>query len=421
MKDFAPNHNGGQLQFGPDGRLYWGNGDGGGAGDPGGNGQSLARPFAKIMRLNINAKNPRWSLVAYGLRNPWRFSFDGKTGDLYIGDVGQDNWEEIDYLKRGTETIANFGWNRFEGTHVYDGITKMLTRGVYHPPVAEYSHEDGCSVTGGYVYRGTKIPSAVGRYFYGDYCSGLVWSLKIVGGKATGVRREPFTLGGLSSFAQGADGRAVPHVRELRRLLTALRMTRVLLVVAVAAIIASTASSADNPASHDWPVYGYDTARHNASPDAAITVANVSQLRRRRVELDGTVDSSPIYAAKGVRGHDAFLFTTTYGKTEAVDAAPGACCGGTRRPRTRTSPGSAQITNATPALSTDRTAVYAAAPDGRIRKLRLSDGHVLWTTRITFDPTHEKITSSLNVLARPRHRDHAAGTSATHRRTRGTS
>ena len=137
VKDFAPNHNGGQLQFGPDGRLYWGNGDGGGAGDPGGNGQSLARPFAKIMRLNINAKSPRWTLVAYGLRNPWRFSFDRKTGDLYIGDVGQDNWEEVDYLKRGTTTIANFGWNRYEGTHVYDGITKLLTRGVYHPPVVE--------------------------------------------------------------------------------------------------------------------------------------------------------------------------------------------------------------------------------------------------------------------------------------------
>jgi glucose/arabinose dehydrogenase len=206
VKDFAPNHNGGQLQFGPDGRLYWGNGDGGGAGDPGGNGQSLARPFAKIMRLDINAAKPRWTLVAYGLRNPWRFSFDRKTGDLYIGDVGQDNWEEVDYLKRGTPTVANFGWNHYEGTHVYDGITKMLTRGVYHPPVVEYSHEDGCSVTGGYVYRGTKIPSAVGRYFYGDYCSGLVWSLKIVSGKATSVRREPFTLGGLSSFAQGADG-----------------------------------------------------------------------------------------------------------------------------------------------------------------------------------------------------------------------
>src|SRR5262249_16223677 len=98
VRDFASNHNGGQLQFGPDGRLYWGNGDGGGAGDPQQNGQSLARPFAKIVRLNVNVPSPRWTLVAYGLRNPWRFSFDRATGDLYIGDVGQGNWEEIDYL-----------------------------------------------------------------------------------------------------------------------------------------------------------------------------------------------------------------------------------------------------------------------------------------------------------------------------------
>ena len=206
VKDFAPNHNGGQLQFGPDGRLYWGNGDGGGGGDPQHNGQSLARPFAKIMRLNINAAKPRWTLVAYGLRNPWRFSFDRKTGDLYIGDVGQDAWEEIDYVKRGTQTVANFGWNHFEGTHVYQSSTTMLTRGVYHPPVAEYPHSEGCSVTGGYVYRGAKIPSAVGRYFYGDYCSGTVWSLKIVNGRATSVRRESFKVEGLSSFGQGADG-----------------------------------------------------------------------------------------------------------------------------------------------------------------------------------------------------------------------
>jgi glucose/arabinose dehydrogenase len=206
VKDFAPNHNGGQLQFGPNGWLYWGNGDGGGGGDPEHNGQSLARPFAKIMRLNVNAAKPRWTLVAYGLRNPWRFSFDRTTGDLYIGDVGQGNWEEIDYLKHGTATVANFGWNHFEGKHVYEASTRLLTRGRYHGPVVEYSHSLGCSVTGGYVYRGAKIPSIAGRYFYGDYCSGTVWSLKIVNGKAASVRKEPFKVDGLSSFAQGSDG-----------------------------------------------------------------------------------------------------------------------------------------------------------------------------------------------------------------------
>jgi hypothetical protein len=172
---------------------------------------------------------------------------------------------------------------------------------------------------------------------------------------------------------------------------------RLLPVATLAAALAGTASSADNPASRDWPLYGYDAARHNASPDATITAANVAKARRLRIRLDGTVDSAPIYVAKGVRGRDAFVVTTTYGKTEALDA-------GTGRVLWRFTPstyqhlaGSAQITTATPALSADRTAVYAAAPDGRIRKLRLSDGRPVWTTRVTFDPTHEKITSSLNV------------------------
>jgi hypothetical protein len=176
---------------------------------------------------------------------------------------------------------------------------------------------------------------------------------------------------------------------------------RLVLVVAITAAIAGVArvaSPSESAAGHDWARFGYDTARHNASPDTTITAANVSQLTRLRVKLDGTVDSSAIYVSKGVRGRDAFVVTTTYGRTEALDANTG-------RVLWRFTPsaythlaGSAQITNATPALSTDRTAVYAAASDGRIRKLRLSDGHVLWTTRITFDATHEKITSSLNVF-----------------------
>ena len=206
VKDFAPNHNGGQLQFGPDGRLYWGNGDGGGGGDPAHNGQSLARPFAKIMRLNVGVAGARWQLVAYGLRNPWRFSFDRANGDLYIGDVGQNAWEEIDYLRHGTETVANFGWNRLEGTHMYDATTSLLARGRYAGPVAEYPHADGCSVSGGYVYRGMRVPAAVGRYFCGDYCSGTVWSLRMSGGKAAEIRREPFTVRGLSSFGEDAAG-----------------------------------------------------------------------------------------------------------------------------------------------------------------------------------------------------------------------
>jgi outer membrane protein assembly factor BamB len=173
-------------------------------------------------------------------------------------------------------------------------------------------------------------------------------------------------------------------------------VTRLVAALALLAV-ALPAAGASSSAPRDWGRFGYDAARSNASPDAAITAATVSRLRATRVALDGTVDSSPIYVGHGVRGHDAFVITTTYGKTEALDASTG-------RPLWRFTPagyaglaGRAQITNASPVLSTDRSAVYAAAPDGRIRKLRLADGRVLWTRPITFDATHEKITSSLNV------------------------
>jgi outer membrane protein assembly factor BamB len=170
------------------------------------------------------------------------------------------------------------------------------------------------------------------------------------------------------------------------------------LVFAAAMLVtAASASVAGTSSNRDWPVFGYDTARHNASPDGTITVQNVTRLRRVRVRLDGTVDSSPIYVAGGVRGRDAFVVTTTYGRTEALDASTGRVLWRFTPPAYSRLAGTAQITNATPALASDRSAVYAAAPDGRIRKLRLSDGHVLWTTRVTLDPTHEKITSSLNV------------------------
>jgi glucose/arabinose dehydrogenase len=206
VKDFAPNHNGGQLQFGPDGRLYWGDGDGGGEGDPYGNGQNLTRPFGKIESLDVRGPRASPRLVAYGLRNPWRFSFDRATGDLYLGDVGQNRWEEVDFLGRGSTLPANFGWKRFEGLHLYDPSAALLPRGGYVPPIVEYPHSQGCSVTGGYVYRGRLVPDLGGRYLFGDFCSGAVWSLQVVDGKAADVRREPFTVRGLSSFGEDAQG-----------------------------------------------------------------------------------------------------------------------------------------------------------------------------------------------------------------------
>ena len=177
-----PNHNGGGLAFGPDGYLYAGLGDGGSQGDPFGNAQNTGVVLGKILRLDVDsaepyavpADNPFGNEVwVYGLRNPWRLSFDKSTDDLYIGDVGQNAWEEIDFLPKGSPGGTNFGWNFREGAHDYEGggPAGMVD------PIAEYSHpEGGCSVTGGYVYRGS-MPEWNGIYLYADYCTGIIWGL----------------------------------------------------------------------------------------------------------------------------------------------------------------------------------------------------------------------------------------------------
>jgi glucose/arabinose dehydrogenase len=196
------NHDGGQLEFGPDGRLYAGTGDGGSGGDPPNNSQDLSRKLGKLLRLS----GGRWQIYAYGLRNPWRFSFDRANGDLYIGDVGQDAWEEIDYRPHSATGLANYGWSAYEGRASYKP-SRLNRAGTLVGPVQVYSHAGGnCSVTGGYVYRGSAAPSARGRYFYGDYCTGILWSLRISGGKAVDNRRESSHLPSLSSFGQGANG-----------------------------------------------------------------------------------------------------------------------------------------------------------------------------------------------------------------------
>ncbi len=181
VKQPYPNHNGGATTFGPDGYLYLGLGDGGSGGDPLGNGQNTGVLLGKILRIDVDhgdpysipADNPFGNEVwAHGLRNPWRISFDKGTGDLWIADVGQNSWEEIDYAPRGTPGGANYGWNIMEGDHPYNGQPGPDLI----PPVAEYSHSLGCSVTGGYVYRGS-MPEWQGIYLYGDYCSGTIWGL----------------------------------------------------------------------------------------------------------------------------------------------------------------------------------------------------------------------------------------------------
>jgi glucose/arabinose dehydrogenase len=198
------NHNGGQLAFGPDGRLYVGMGDGGSGGDPENRAQDLSERLGKLLSIDVEEPGSDWRIEGYGLRNPWRFSFDRATGDLWIGDVGQGEWEEIDHTPRESLGLENYGWDVFEGTHPYED-KKPNPRGHLVAPVAEYSHDNGCSVTGGFVYRGHDIPAAEGRYFYGDYCSGIVWSLVLRDGKAD-VTRHSIRVQGLSSFGEDAAG-----------------------------------------------------------------------------------------------------------------------------------------------------------------------------------------------------------------------
>jgi glucose/arabinose dehydrogenase len=191
------NHNGGLLQFGPDGYLYIGHGDGGGGGDPQGNGQKLSTMLGKLLRIDVEsgvqpyrippgnpfAANPQAlpEIWAYGLRNPWKFSFDRQTGDLYIADVGQNFWEEIDFQPASSRGGEDYGWNITEGNHCY--LNPACSFGSLTMPVAEYSHADGCAVVGGNVYRGTRNPAWQGVYFYGDYCSGNIWGLRQVAGQ----------------------------------------------------------------------------------------------------------------------------------------------------------------------------------------------------------------------------------------------
>jgi len=200
------NHNGGELQFDRNGLLYVGMGDGGSAGDPGNRAQNPRVQLGKLLRINPLKRGARWQMVGLGLRNPWRFSFDRANGDLYIGDVGQGEWEEIDYRPVASiGRLANYGWHVYEGRARY--TSGGLGPGQLVSPVYVYSHADNnCSVTGGYVYRGRAVSAAVGRYFFGDYCSGTIWSLRMADGSAADVRREPFRVDQLTSFGEDAAG-----------------------------------------------------------------------------------------------------------------------------------------------------------------------------------------------------------------------
>jgi len=212
VDDPYPNHNGGGMAFGPDGMLYIGEGDGGSAGDPQGNGQRLDTLLGKILRIDVSpargyavpADNPfvgiataRQEIWAYGFRNPWRLSFDSATGELWAGDVGQNRWEEVDRVVRG----GNYGWSIAEGAHCYKPASGCDVTGTVLP-WAEYGHDAGCSITGGYVYRGEALPELRGWYVYGDFCSGRIWAVNTDGDHGTPV---PLADTGLAISSFGLD------------------------------------------------------------------------------------------------------------------------------------------------------------------------------------------------------------------------
>lgn len=226
IKQPYSNHNGGQLKFGPDGMLYIGMGDGGSQGDPNGNGQNLQAQLGKLLRIDVlkppapaqnqakrvysipennpfASQNDSAEVWAYGLRNPWRFSFDRKTGDLYIADVGQSAYEEINFQPAKSKGGENYGWNKREGFEAYRG---GADRPEFVKPIHAYGRSDGCSVTGGYVYRGAKLPMLQGAYLFGDYCSGKIWQLQRdqVGNWQSSLLFD--TEYRISSFGEDANG-----------------------------------------------------------------------------------------------------------------------------------------------------------------------------------------------------------------------
>jgi glucose/arabinose dehydrogenase len=221
-------HNGGNIVFGPDGYLYVGLGDGGHLNDSLGNGQNKATMLSKILRIDVSgdsytipATNPYIGDVnfapetwVWGVRNPWRFTFDRATGDMYIGDVGQASWEEVDFLPAGDKGGENFGWSAYEGTHTFVSEATppftpapMPDASTITFPVTEFDHSVACSVTGGYVYRGQALPELQGYYFYGDYCYGRIWTLyRDSAGNWQGNNLFTDTGRQISSFGQDEQG-----------------------------------------------------------------------------------------------------------------------------------------------------------------------------------------------------------------------
>jgi glucose/arabinose dehydrogenase len=206
----ATNHNGGQIVWGPDGRLYMSTGDGGGGCDPGDDAQDTGSWLGKIFSMNPRNLGAGRRMEIYGVRNPWRFSFDRAKGRLYVGDVGQGNWEEIDTQSASTlgGSLQNYGWRVFEGFAFNPcGDTTLSGPSGHRRPIDAYSHANGCSVTGGFAYRGSALSRRAGWYFFGDYCSGRIWRLLFRNGALERDRRLVLDTGlNITSFGENGQG-----------------------------------------------------------------------------------------------------------------------------------------------------------------------------------------------------------------------
>jgi glucose/arabinose dehydrogenase len=216
------NHNGGQLQFDKRGYLYFGFGDGGSEGDPNQNSQNMHTLLGKLIRSRTRTPSRAWRIVGLGLRNPWRFSFDPANDNLWVADVGNSSFEEVDFRPaRNLDKLANYGWSRYEGFSVFDRGHRYASAGTKVRPVIAYSHSHGCSVTGGYVYRGSAVRAARGRYFYGDYCAGRVWSFRVGSRGRASAAVVSGQVPSLSSF--GVDGHGELYATALDGTLYRLR------------------------------------------------------------------------------------------------------------------------------------------------------------------------------------------------------
>ena len=210
VRQTEENHKGGQLAFGPDGRLYVGLGDGGGAFDPNDTAQDPRRPLGKLVALDVDARSPRWEPVLVGLRNPWRFSFDPALSELWVADVGQDAVEEVNRVRlEKDEPPKNLGWSAYEGRREL-GRNDLRGDGDVVFPVVSYGHDEGCAVIGGFVYSGVGVPEMTRRYLFGDFCSGTLWSLRGLPGRGvTDVRREAAKVAQLTHIGEDGDGEVV--------------------------------------------------------------------------------------------------------------------------------------------------------------------------------------------------------------------